>query len=81
MEHLSNDHKDRPILDGKSMEIETATWSGFLNGGKAISEQILASEEISKSKRAEMWGSQSRMWVGKLIIQVRFKVALASESL
>ena len=37
-------------FDGKSMEIETRTWSEFPNGGKAIVEQILASEEINKSK-------------------------------
>ena len=36
---------------GKSMETETTTWSEFPNGGKAIVEQILASEEINKSKR------------------------------
>ena len=35
-------------LVGKSMETET-TWSEFPNGGKAIVEQILASEEINKS--------------------------------
>ena len=37
---------------GKSMKTETATWSDFPNRGKAIVEQILASEEINKSKRA-----------------------------
>ena len=31
---------------------ETTTWSEFLDGGKAIVEQILASEERKKSKRA-----------------------------
>ena len=36
---------------GKSMEAETAI-SEFSNGGKAIVEQILASEEINKFKRA-----------------------------
>ena len=42
-----------PILsfDGKLMETETTT-SELPNGGKAIAEQILFSEEISKSKRA-----------------------------
>ena len=40
-------------FDGKSMETETKTWSEFPNGGKAIVEQILASEEINKSKRAD----------------------------
>ena len=39
-------------FDGKSMETETTTWSEFHNGGKAIVEQILGSEEINKSKRA-----------------------------
>ena len=37
---------------GKSMETETKTWSKFPNGGKGIAEQILASEEINKSKWA-----------------------------
>ena len=41
-------------FDGKSMETETTTWSQFPDGGKAIVEQILASEEINKSKRAEL---------------------------
>ena len=36
-------------FDGKSMETEATTWSEFLDGGKAIVEQILASEEINKS--------------------------------
>ena len=36
-------------FDGKSMETETTTWSEFLDGGKAIVEQILALEEINKS--------------------------------
>ena len=35
----------------KSMETETTTWSEFPNGGKAIEEQILASEVRNKSKR------------------------------
>ena len=39
-------------FDGKSMETETITWSEFPSGGKAIVEQILASEEIKKCKRA-----------------------------
>ena len=34
--------------DGKSMETETTTWSEFTNGGKAIVEQILASENRSR---------------------------------
>ena len=36
-------------FDGNSMETEATTWSEFLDGGKAIVEQILASEEINKS--------------------------------
>ena len=54
-------------LVGKSMETET-TWSEFPNGGKAILEQILASGERKKSKRAGLWQSQSGIRVGKLII-------------
>ena len=40
-----------PIVD-LSTETETTTKSEFPNGGKAIAEQILASEERKKSKRA-----------------------------
>ena len=58
-------------FDGKSMETETTTWSEFPNGGKAIVEQILASEERNKSKRAGLWESQSGIQVGKLTIWVR----------
>ena len=57
--------------DGKLVETETATWSEFPNGGKAIVEQILASEERSKPKRAGLWEPQSGMRVGKLTIWVR----------
>ena len=72
MEHLSNDHKDMRIVksrcefDGKSMETETTMWSEFPNGGKAIVEQILVSEE-----RAGLWESQSGIRVGKLTIWIR----------
>ena len=44
---------------GKLMETEMTTWSEFPNSGKAIVEQILASEEINKCKRAGLWESQS----------------------
>ena len=37
--------------DGKSMQTETTTWSGFPNGGKAIVEQILALEEINPKEQ------------------------------
>ena len=53
------------------METETTTSSEFTNGGKAIVEQILASEERNKSKRAGLWESQSGIRVGKLTIWVR----------
>ena len=53
------------------METETATWSKFPNGGKAIVEQILASEERNKSKRAGLWESLSGIRVGKLSISER----------
>ena len=43
----------------KSMETETTTWSEFFNGGKTIVEQILASEDRNKSKRAWLWESHS----------------------
>ena len=46
-------------FDRKSVETETATWSEFPNGGKVIVEQILASEEINKSKRTGLWELQS----------------------
>ena len=56
--------------DGMSMETET-TWSEFPNGGKVIVEQILASEERNKPKRARLWEPKPGMWVGKLTIWVR----------
>ena len=56
---------------GTSMETETTTWSEFLKGGKAIAEQIPASEKINKSKTAGLWESKSQIWVGKLTIWVR----------
>ena len=52
-------------FDGKSMETETVTWSEFPNRGKAIEEQILASEVRNKSKWAGPWESQSGIRVGK----------------
>ena len=58
-------------FDRKSMETETTTWSELPNGGKAIVEQILESEEKNKSKRAGLWESQSGIWVGKLTMWVR----------
>ena len=58
-------------FDGRSMEAETTTWSEFLNGGKAIVEEILVSGKRNKSKRAELWESQSGIQVGKLTILVR----------
>ena len=39
------------------MKTETTSWSEFPNGGKAIVEEILGSEEINKSKRAGLWES------------------------
>ena len=63
MERLTNDPEDHPSQRDNShkqydetwhhLETETAT-SEFANEGKAIGEQILASEEINKSKRAGM---------------------------
>ena len=53
------------------METQTIIWSEFPNGGKAVVEQILASEVRNKSKRAGQWESQSMIWVGKLTIWVR----------
>ena len=41
------------------METETTTRSKFPHGRKTIVEQILASEEINKSKRTGLWESQS----------------------
>ena len=60
---------------GKSMETDTTTWSEFSNGGKAIVEQILGSEERNKSRGAELWESPSGTRAGKLIIWVTpFKI-------
>ena len=46
-------------------------WSEFPNGGKAIVEQELASKEINKSKRAELWKS---VWNYNRVI-TEFKVS------
>ena len=54
---------------GKSMETETTL--EFPDGEKAIVEQILASEERKKSKRAGLWKSMLGIQVGKLTIWVR----------
>ena len=56
-------------IDGKSMETETITWSKVPNGGKAIVEQILASEEMRLA--AGLWESNSGIQAGKLTIWVR----------
>ena len=58
-------------FDGKSVKTEITSWSELSNGGKAIVEQMLVSEEINKSKRAGLWESQSGIGVGKLIMWVR----------
>ena len=44
---------------------------GISQWREAIEEQILASEERNKSKRAGLWGSQSGIRVGKLTIWVK----------
>ena len=53
------------------MKTVITTWSEFPNGGKAIVEQILASEENSKSKIAWLWESQSEICVGMLTVWVK----------
>ena len=50
-----------------SMQTETTTLE-FPNGGKAILEQILASEEINPEEQDRE--SQSGIWLGKLTIWV-----------
>ena len=57
-----------PILSltKKTMETETKTWSKFPNRGQTIVEEILASEDSNKSKRAGLWESQSGNRVGKI---------------
>ena len=69
MEHLSNDHEDHPIQHENShkprderghpvLSLLESQWKlrqqQSPNGGKAILEQILASEERNKSKRARL---------------------------
>ena len=51
------------------MESETATWSEFLNGGKAIVEQILAPEEKNNPKEQDSH-SQGFIWDRKIVHQV-----------
>ena len=48
------------------MEPKTTAWSEFPTGGKATKQQMLGSEEINKSKRAELWVS------GKLTRKVNY---------
>ena len=55
-------------FDGVSMETETTIWSDFPNGGKAVVEQILASEEKNRPKTTELWEWLSAIRVGKLTI-------------
>ena len=51
--HKLCDETGHPVFEfiGKSIETETTT-SEFTNGGEAIIEQILVSEQRNKSKRA-----------------------------
>ena len=66
-----------PILSLLESQWKQATaWPEFSNGRKVIVEQILASEEMNKSKRARLWESQSRICVGKVTIWVSsFEIA------
>ena len=52
--HKLHDEKECPFFEfeEKPVETETARWSEFPYGGKAIVEQLLSSEELNKSKRA-----------------------------
>ena len=52
-------------FDRKSIGTERTT-SEFPNEGKGIVEQVLASEEINKSKKVGLLESQSGIQVGKL---------------
>ena len=61
-------------LIGKSMETETTTWLEFLNGGKAVVEQILVSKERKKSKITGLSESQSGIQVGMFIWVRSFEI-------
>ena len=61
-------------FDGKSMEAKTTTWSEFPNGGKAIAEQILASQEINKSKRTGLREPQPQACLNWSNNKVRFSL-------
>ena len=54
-------------FDFQSMESETTTWSEFRNGRKAIVEQIIASKERDKSKRAGLWELQYGNHLSKVV--------------
>ena len=58
-------------FDSKSMETEATKWSEFPNVGKAIVEQMLASDGRNKSKRVGLWESQSGIQAGKTTVWVR----------
>ena len=54
------------------MKTETTTWLEFPTVGKAIVEQILASEETNQDcDRAGLWQSQSGIQLRKLTMWVR----------
>ena len=55
-------------FDWKSVETETTTWSEFLNGGKAIVEQMLASEERNTVKPVQddhSWDHSKMVLLGR----------------
>ena len=80
MEHLSNDHEDHPNQHENSHKLCDETGHPVVNSMEsqwklrqqhAIVEQILATEERNKSKRAGLRESQSGIRVGNLTFLVR----------
>ena len=61
-------------FDFRSMESETTTWSEFRNGRKAIVEQIIASKERDKSKRAGLWELQYGNHLSKVVWDRKIKI-------
>ena len=79
----NNSHKQSNEMGHPVLSLMESQWKlrqqhdqNFPNWKKAIVEQILASEEISKSKWAGLWESQSGIQVGKVTIWERsFEIA------
>ena len=58
-------------FNGKSMETETTAWLEFLNGGKAIIEEIMGSKKKKKIQKSRTVRVTVGIQVGKVTLWVR----------